>query len=222
LQQEFLAAASWREYGHGDVVLRPGEVDYALYAVVSGMVKHSYLTVDGEESLGWIFWPGDWFNAMALIDGQALNHRTHAAGTACLLRIPGSALGAMTKRQPMLYRNLACICTRNFRAVAMRLTEVGLLKPEQRIAQLLIDIDSIRNGGEGESAEPLHITQQELCELLLLSRSTASKVLGCFSSSGWIRHRYGRIRILDPVALLEVAGKGDREPRPIRETVREA
>lgn len=96
----------------------------------------------------------------------------------------------------------------------MRLTEVGLLKPEQRIARLLVDVDSIRIKQEGKCAEPLHITQQELCELLLLSRSTARKVLAFFSSSGWIEHRYGRIKILDPVALLEVAGTAAEEVQP--------
>lgn len=214
VQQAFLAASSWREYVHGEVVLQPGEVDYALYAVVSGMVKYSHLAVDGQESLGWIFWPGDWFNAMALIDGQRLNHRAHIAGSACVLRLPGRAFRSMAKREPSLYRNLAGICTRNFRDVAMRLTEVGLLKPEQRIARLLVDVDSIRIKQEGKCAEPLHITQQELCELLLLSRSTARKVLAFFSSSGWIEHRYGRIKILDPVALLEVAGTAAEEVQP--------
>ncbi|MHA7816934.1 MAG: Crp/Fnr family transcriptional regulator [Pseudohaliea sp.] len=212
VQRDILAAATWREYAHGDTILHPGALEDALYAVVSGIVKHSYVTTQGEEHLGWIFWPGDWFNAMALIDGQVLPHRAHVAGAVCLVRVPGKALAALARRQPDVYRRLAGICTQNFRDVAMRLTEVGLLKPEQRIARLLLSVNAIDLELGSEPGTPLHITQKELCELLLLSRSTTGKALASFSAAGWIRHQYGRIHVLKREPLMAVAGESEREP----------
>lgn len=226
LQQAIIEGASWREYGHGEFLFGPKQNERWLYGVVSGMVKYSYLTPDGNEYLGAVFYPGDWFNLIAVLDEEVLPHAAYVVGSSCVLGLPAEAYDALTEAEPRYYRNFARISSANFRETAMRLVDIKVLSAEQRVAKLLLQIDGTLRPLDSTCNGFLHITQEELCQLLLLARSTLGKVLASFSRAGWISQRYSRIRVDRPEELRKILGSEEapasdlergrsaRDPRP--------
>ena len=47
----------------------------------------------------------------------------------------------------------------------------------------------------------IHLSQNEIVSMAVMSRTTASKVLMSFSQQGWIETGYGRSRLRNPAAL---------------------
>jgi hypothetical protein len=53
----------------------------------------------------------------------------------------------------------------------------------------------------GEQPMDIHLSQNEIASMAVMSRTTASKVLMYFSRLGWIETSYGRTRLRNPAAL---------------------
>jgi len=52
----------------------------------------------------------------------------------------------------------------------------------------------------GEQPMDIHLSQNEIASMAVMSRTTASKVLMYFSRQGWIETGYGRTRLRNPAA----------------------
>lgn len=204
-RRQVLASASWREYGHGEIVLSENDTENALYAVVAGLVKYSFLSETGEEYLAKIFKPGDWFNLIAMLDSAPLPLTAHVSGQACMLRLSQSAFESLVSAQPHLYRHFAGVLCGNLRDTAQRLVDLNALGREQRLAKFLLEIDTIERSVDAAGEVDMRITQAELCQLLVLSRATTNRILQSWNTAGWINNRYGRVSIINHQQLEHLA-----------------
>lgn len=205
-RQRVLEAATWREYGDRELVLSEGAADHAVYAVIDGLLKYSHLTATGEEYLGKIFKPGDWFNLIGIVEDDTLPLSAYASGGACVLKLTQPAFEGLMTENPRYFAYFAQVLCLNLREAAQRLIDLQKFSTSQRLARFLLDMDATERIVRPEASGELQITQAELCQLLFVSRSTASKILIGWSKAGLVVRLYGGIRVLDHKALRAVAG----------------
>jgi len=173
-----------------------------LFVVLSGTVKYSRLTAEGDEIILRLFTPGESFGfatllpdppnylgtAEALFAGELLfwNHdeisqlsdRYHQIKTNAL-RIALNLLGTLSDRHASLFEGNA----------------------SHRVARALVDVGR-RSGGIHPQGIDVHITNEQLGSLADVSRFTASRVLSGWNRAHIITKERTKVRIHSPEGLL--------------------
>jgi CRP/FNR family transcriptional regulator, cyclic AMP receptor protein len=202
------AAARERVFGPGTTLCAEGEPSTHVFVLLSGWVKVTTVTRDGQEMLEALRSGGD---VVGEISGQVTGYRTatiRAIGTVRALIIGARQFGdfldahvsaagahrrAMTERQRSAYE-----VHRNH----------VLASGPQRLACLLLDLATRQTGSAGDAiSAPLPLSQEEIASLIGASRSTVTRALRDWRSRRIINTDQRHITILDQPRLLRIAGR---------------
>lgn len=177
-----------------------GQAFDGIYAVLDGMLRISGHHAAGKEALlAWVF-PGQWFGEIALIDGLSRTHEVVAEQDALLLWIPAEALHRLLQQHPEYWRDMALLVTHKIRLLMQYFEEASVSSVETRlISRLMFMAQSVNPLSEAPTR--LHLSQEQLADLLAVSRQTANQCLKQFEHKGWIRLGYRYIDLLDIDAL---------------------
>jgi CRP/FNR family transcriptional regulator, cyclic AMP receptor protein len=187
----------------GSLVFSKGDLGNSLYAIVSGTVRISVSSAEGREAVFNICGPGEIFGEIALLDG---GERTAdaAATTECeLLVIDRREFMPFVQSQPLLAMKLIkLICTR-LRWVSEHVEQVVLPTLPGRLAKALVRF--AEKDGSKASSKKLTLTQQELGQMVGMSRESINKQLRAWAARKLVRLERGSVAILDKDALEEIA-----------------
>lgn len=201
LRELIMANATIKTYGNGEFMYARGDTGRAVFALLDGHGKLTYITKNGDELLLRIFFPGDWFGLVALLDEQPLPHNAFASGNATMLELPKSAFNKIVGAKPEFYRNFTYLFCFNMRDIMQQQVDLGLLPPAQRLAKLLLEADDVQRLMKSEESHAISMSQAELCSMLFASRATIIKIMKEWESENWISYHYGKISIRDRSAL---------------------
>jgi CRP-like cAMP-binding protein len=200
-----------RKFRRGATIISKGDPGSSLFIVASGTVKISVTSVDGRSALLNFAGEGDMFGEIALLDG--LPRTTDAtANTNCeLLVIDRRDFIPFIQAQPDLALKLIeLLCTR-LRWTTGQIEHVILQNLPGRVANALIRLADRRERAVGQS---IAITQQEIGEMVGMTRESINKQLRAWESNNWIRLEHGAVHILNVAALAAFA---EAEPKAGRE-----
>jgi CRP-like cAMP-binding protein len=215
MRDALLSHAAVRKLEPGEALFARGDAFDGLYCVAIGAVLIHAHGVDGKAALLGLLEPGAWFGEICLFDGLARTHDAHAAGRGTVLHIPRDKLEALLTRHPAWWREFGKLLATKTREAFRYVEEAQLLSPVARTARRLAAIAraygdqpcALAGMSPAPAARPrsVHIPQEQLGQMLGLSRQTVNHALRELETRGLLRLRYADIELLDLAALEQLS-----------------
>lgn len=196
-QQQLLSLGRQRLLQAGQALFSRGDAFCGIYALVSGQLLISGLHQSGRQALLTLLTPGQWLGEIALFDQKPRTHDAAALQDTVLWHIPRAALQQLVSTEPLWWQAFGQLLTSKLRQVFIELEDRAVLSAEQRLARRLCQLS------QQQANVPLQ--QEQLGQLLSLSRQTTNQLLRQLAAQGLIQTQYGGITVLNRPALLQLA-----------------
>src|SRR3954449_12637071 len=190
----------------GATIASKGDPGTSLFAVISGTVKISVSSPDGRNAILNLIGPGEIFGEVAVLDG-APRSADATANTNCeLYIIDRRDFLPFVKSQPALAMKFIELLCARLRWTSQQVEQVILQNLPGRLASALLGLTEERKFDSGSGT--LVITQQEISEMVGMTRESINKQLRAWAGRNWVRLEHGAIVVLDMDALRELAESG--------------
>ncbi|MBR1190443.1 Crp/Fnr family transcriptional regulator [Bradyrhizobium sp. AUGA SZCCT0160] len=190
----------------GATIFAKGDPGNSLFAVISGTVKISISSPDGRNAILNLIGAGEIFGEIALLDGS-VRSADATANTPCeLFTIDRREFIPFVRSQPGLaMKFIELLCTR-IRWTSDQVEQVILQNLPGRLASALLRLTEKQPQGR-----TIAITQQEISEMVGMTRESINKQLRAWAARDWVRLEHGAIVVLkaEPLQALAEAGSGD-------------
>lgn len=212
LRAAILAEARVQHVKRGARLVERGGVATDWVGVASGALGLATSWRDGRAFTMELLGPGDWYGDIALIDHSPVDLDIVAQVHSTVLMVPLASLQHLLNSQPELRHALLQLDCRRLRHMFRRLEELQTLPLSQRVAiklqRLLKQFGRPPVMGvvptESRLIE-LSLTQGDLAALLCASRQRINGVLRQLQAQGVLGGSHGRIVVLLPQKLADVA-----------------
>lgn len=201
LREFLLEAAVLRPIAAGERLFSRGDAPDGLYCVLEGALRVSGTGASGKEALLVVLEPPTWFGEIALFDGGKRTHDAIADAPGRLLHIPQSVLLELLAKEPSHWRDLALLLADKLRLAFIALEAMTLLPGHRRLAQRLTMIAEGYGTARGAERSLIRIPQEQLAQMVSLSRQSVNQILKEFEAQGILRLHRGGIEIVDLAAL---------------------
>lgn len=189
----------------GGVLYRLGDAPDGLHGVISGSFAIEMAPHERGPHLTHVFHSGTWIGASAILKGRPRIATPVATRPCRCLYLSGSDFRALVASNPEAWRWLALIVVAELEIAVGALDDVTIRSAGLRVAAILLRLAGVRvDDLPGEPEPELDLTQLDLAHLANLGRATVGEQLDRLAASGLIVHRYGKIRLVDPVRLREL------------------
>src|SRR3984893_2737342 len=193
----------------GATICSKGDPGNSLFAVISGTVKMSISSPDGRSAIFNLIGAGEVFGEIAVLDGQARTADATANTNCELFIIDRREFIPFVRSQPTLAMKLIELLCARLRWTSDQVEQVILQNLPGRLASALLRLT------EKHKLEPqgrtIAITQQEISEMVGMTRESINKQLRAWAARDWVRLEHGAIVVLkaEPLRMLVDAGAGD-------------
>lgn len=195
-----VAVGRRRRFGDGAIIQQRGDASDGFWLIETGQVMVCRYGRDGELIVYAVLGPGDLFGELACFSGVPRQVDAVADGDAVLVRVDAAQVDRLLATRPDFARWLLQSLAHQLRGALDRIEGDHSHSAVERLTRVLAAI-AARDGPE------IAATQQQLADLVGVSRVTAGQGLGALAAAGLIEKRYGRIRVIDVEAL---AARGAR------------
>ena len=196
LQIELRAGVIRKTFPDGQFLYHRGDMADGLWLIEKGQVKLGHYDAHGDMQALVIMGPGDSFGEMACIGRFPRVVDAQAMGNAEMLWISDAMLTRAMTGSPDVMRELLRIFAVQLQEALDDLISYRNMAAPRRLAQRLLAL------GEGQSPPVrLGITQQEMAELIGVSRMTIVSALTNLEQQGLVKRHYRYLMIGDPDAL---------------------
>src|SRR6266576_2178117 len=193
----------------GATIFSKGDPGTSLIVVVSGTVKISISSADGRSAILNLIGPGEIFGEVALLDGLARTADATANTNCEIYVIDRRDFIPFVRSQPALAMKLIeLLCTR-LRWTSDQVEEVILQNLPGRLASALLRLTEKHKLAPGGRA--IAITQQEISEMVGMTRESINKQLRVWAARNWVRLEHGAIIVLSAAQLQELAAGSGTE-----------
>ena len=181
----------------------------SLYCVISGTVKISVSSPDGRNAILNMVGPGELFGEMSVLDGQPRSADATANSSCEIFVVDRRDFLPFVRSQPALAMKFIELLCAKLRWTSEQVEQIILQDLPGRLASALLGL-SEKHGPETES-RTIVITQQEISEMVGMTRESINKQLRAWVARNWVRLEHGAIVVLDPAALRDLAQAGGRD-----------
>ena len=193
----------------GATIVSRGEPGNSLIAVISGTVKISISSAEGRSAILNLIGPGEIFGEVALLDGLARTADATANTNCEIYVIDRRDFLPFLRSQPGLaMKFIELLCTR-LRWTSGQVEEVILQNLPGRLASALLRLTEKHK--LAPSGRTIAITQQEISEMVGMTRESINKQLRAWAARNWVRLEHGAIVVLDASSLQAIAEAGGSE-----------
>ena len=190
----------------GAALFAKGDPGLSLYAVISGSVKMSISSADGRSAILNIIGPGEIFGEIALLDGGVRSSDAIANTNCELFVIDRREFIPFVRSQPALAMKFIELLCGRLRWTSDQVEQIILQNLPGRLASALIRLS------EKHKLEPagrtIAITQQEISEMVGMTRESINKQLRAWAGRDWVRLEHGAIVVLNAEVLRDMAEAG--------------
>jgi CRP-like cAMP-binding protein len=204
--EQLFRYAKLTTYKRGATICSKGDPGNSLFAVISGTVKISVSSPDGRNAILNLIGPGDIMGEIAVLDGQARSADVIANTNCELYVIDRRDFLPFVRSQPALAMKFIEILCARLRWTSDQVEQVILQDLPGRLAATLLGLIEKRNiDPEGRT---IAVTQQEISEMVGMTRESINKQLRVWAARSWVRLEHGAIVVLDADALRELSESG--------------
>ena len=193
----------------GASIFSKGDPGNSLVAVISGTVKISVSSPDGRSAILNLIGPGEIFGEVAVLDGQARTADATANTNCEIFVIDRREFLPFVRSQPALAMKFIELLCARLRWTSDQVEQVILQDLPGRLASALIRLTERHKLAQG--GHTIAITQQEISEMVGMTRESINKQLRAWAARNWVRLEHGAIVVLEaePLQALAAAGSED-------------
>jgi CRP-like cAMP-binding protein len=190
----------------GATLFAKGDPGHSLYAVISGTVKISVSSPDGRNAILNLIGAGEVFGEIALLDGQPRTADATANTNCEILVIDRRDFLPFVHSQPTLAMKFIELLCGRLRWTSDQVEQIILQDLPGRLASALLGLTEKRK--LESTSRTIAITQQEISEMVGMTRESINKQLRAWAARDWLRLEHGAIVVLkaDPLRELVEAG----------------
>jgi CRP/FNR family cyclic AMP-dependent transcriptional regulator len=190
----------WRTWEAGAIIFREGEPATTVLLIESGRAKAVLSSASGKQVMLAVRGSGDLLGEFAALDGQPRSATVQALSAVRGWLVTSGALVDHLAGESSAALELLRLLVSRLREADMQRLDFGALDTTGRVANFLIALNPrhVENGW-------LYLTQTELGESVGASREATVKALRRLRDAGLIETARGRIRVLRPDDLTQVA-----------------
>ena len=192
----------------GATIFSKGDAGHSLFAVISGTVKISSSSAEGRSAILNLIGSGEVFGEVALLDGLSRTTDAIANSDCEIFVIDRREFIPFVRSQPALAMKFIELLCARVRWTSEQVEQVILQDLPGRLASALIRLTEKHQ--QSPAIRTITITQQEISEMVGMSRESINKQLRAWESRNWVRLEHGAIVVLDAAALRSLAeAKGE-------------
>ena len=193
----------------GTTIVSKGDPGNSLIVVISGTIKISVSSPDGRSAILNLIGPGEIFGEVAVLDGKARTADATANTNCEIYVIDRRDFIPFVRSQPALaMKFIELLCTR-LRWTSDQVEEVILQNLPGRLASALLRLTEKHK--LAPAGRTIAITQQEISEMVGMTRESINKQLRAWAGRNWVRLEHGAIVVLDVASLRELVEAGSGE-----------
>jgi CRP-like cAMP-binding protein len=136
-----------RVYSKGTALFQQGEEAIAFYLILSGWVKISRITSEGEEAVCGIFTKGETFAEFAMLLGGRYPASAEVIAPSRLLKIDNNRLRKKIQESPELALSMLASASRHMKLLVEQIEQIKLRSAPRRIAEFLIGLSAGQGTG---------------------------------------------------------------------------
>ena len=204
-RQFILQHAQVLHYDKEQLVFAAGDAYDGIYAILEGSVRIAHIDLQGQEAVTLIAEPIMWFGEISLIDRQPRSHHTITAKKSVLLRLNTHDLNQYLQQQPSFWFHIAQLTSQKLRFAFLELVSLQIQSISQRLAQRLLFILSGYGNHIATDNYIIHLSQEQLAQMLVCSRQTINQELQTMEKLGVIQVSFKKIEVLDRNKLQQLA-----------------
>jgi CRP-like cAMP-binding protein len=188
----------------GRVLFRKGDPGTGLVAIVSGIVRISVASGDGNEIVLNLVSTDEILGEVSLLDGGARTADAITATKCQLLTLDRRDFVGVLHDHPAFAVRLLALVSARLRRTSEQLEDMTFADPKTRLAKALLRLAEIQ--GAGATAEaPVSITQKALGWMVGLSRESTNKCLRQWEAAGYVALGKGTCAIRQRQVLQRMA-----------------
>lgn len=197
-----------RRYRNSETIFHQDDPGDSLHLVIEGAVKIVLPSAAGEDpAILATLRPGDFFGALALLDGAPRSASAIAMGATRTLVLRREVFLTLVDFDAELRRALLAALAAEIRSTTDQVHDLQFLDLPARLARrLLRHAERAAASGSAAGRVPWPYTQTELAGMVGGSRQSVNRLLGEFTERGLIRIERDTLVVLDPAGLEGVAG----------------
>jgi CRP-like cAMP-binding protein len=192
----------------GATIFSKGDAGNSLYAVISGTVKISSSSAEGRSAILNLIVTGEVFGEIALLDGGERTTDAIANSDCEMFVIDRREFIPFVRSQPALAMKFIELLCGRLRWTSEHVEQIILQDLPGRLASALIRLTERHL--PSPAGRTITVTQQEISEMVGMSRESINKQLRAWESRNWVRLEHGAIVVLDAAALRSLAEAGSK------------
>jgi CRP/FNR family transcriptional regulator, cyclic AMP receptor protein len=186
-----LSHAVEKSFEDKEVLFSEGDQRNYLFVLGKGTVLISKLSEDGEESFINILTTGEIFPHTGFFDDRPYPGTATAKKQADVLMIPISAFERFVEAHPHLAFRIIKVMSKKIYSLQQKLNEMLSLNVEERLLSILKQMNNL------SKTELIHLTHQELGNIVGASRETVTRQLKKLEQQGKIKIKKDHISLAD-------------------------
>ncbi|SDW16321.1 Crp/Fnr family transcriptional regulator [Marinobacter mobilis] len=196
------AMARQRQFVAGESIYDAGSMQSSLCVIASGTVRVSSVNAAGKEATLIIFGAGAWLGDTVFSPGMPRVYGATAHEPATIVEVPGEGFRHLMAEFPESYPVALDLVSRRLWAAMSIIEDDALRGIDARFGRRMLFLVQIQGDGS-LSHDPVafDLTREHIANMMGMSRQGVHKVIKHFESQGLLDLSYGRITVLDPVAL---------------------
>lgn len=194
--------AKKRTFKRGSTIFAKGDSGQSLFFIISGTVKIGVSSADGRGAIFNMVDAGEMFGEIAVLDGLARTADAIANSDSDLFVIDRKDFLSLLANQPVLATKLIELLCVRLRWISDHVEQVIFPDLSGKLAKALIRLID-RPGAAPD--KKITITQQEIGEMLGMSRESVNKQLHEWADRKLVRLQRGSITVIDVDSLKGMA-----------------
>jgi CRP/FNR family cyclic AMP-dependent transcriptional regulator len=189
-----------------DEILRQGDEGTSLVIVLDGAVRISMVTPNGREIILDYAEAGAVIGEIAVLDGEPRTASAIAMWPGRIFRLSRAAFESFVERHPKVAMRLLREMARRLRETDITIESDRAFTTGPRLARYLNRLTNQKVHGTRLTRD---LSQSELGSFVGISRENINRQLAAWATEGVIELTQGKIRIIDPDYLTQIAEAAD-------------
>lgn len=201
LQEQLLAIGVPRSLEEGRRLFSRGDATCGVYCVLEGRLGAFAVSEHGDEAIQIHLEPGQWFGEIGLFDKLPRLHTVRSDVDTTVLWLDDGKLRALLAANPEHWLHFALLLTKKLRLALFVLDGRMMSSNELRVARLITMMARQYEPGGTAATRRITVDQQEVADMLGMSRQTVNQILQRLKLEGLIELAYNKVEIKDFEAL---------------------
>lgn len=185
-----------RRLAKGQVLFRQGEAGDALFGIISGQLRVSASSADGQEFHLNVVGAGEVLGEIALLDGGDRTASVMATRDSMIFALPRASFLKLLEEEPRLAVHLLTLLCERVRWTSDIVEDVAFRSVPMRLARRVAILARL-HGERTEDGMMLRLSQAELAQFLNVSRQVVNGNLQVWQRLGVIALSRGKVIVKD-------------------------